>query len=163
MKTILAAGRRTLNASPDDAAPKRPYRVRLWYMSAGDEVLGCDSAPMSRQAAESLESQGRADGVFALAHPVGEAPDLARLIAAAESTARDYQHKAEHAYPRFGETWASVEQMRPCYRDEAAKATARAAMLRGCSVARIVTLPSAAPPPVLVVDELEDEPAALAA
>ena len=149
MIAILAAGRRNLSTTPNTTAPKRPFRVRLWYMSAGDELLACDSEEMSRQAAEALESQGRADGVFALAHPTSEAPDLSRVIAAAEADARDNIARAEKAYPRFGETWVSVEQMRPYYREEAAKATARAAMLRASAAARVVVLPSQAPGPVL--------------
>lgn len=54
-KALEAAGERALTRAP--AAPlKRQVVVRIYYRSMGDEILACDTEPMSPQAAQQMRS-----------------------------------------------------------------------------------------------------------
>src|SRR5689334_20186315 len=58
MDAIERRGRSYLESTAEPSKGAS-WRVRIWYYNQEGEVVACDSDPMSRQAAESLESSMR--------------------------------------------------------------------------------------------------------
>lgn len=99
MTPLERRGLRNLTAPDYEPGPLSKWVVRIYYRSAGGEVLCCDSRPLSWQAADKLVNQHRCGGL------VGWKSECKGPIASDAIDAEKinlYEMGTEATMPKFG-------------------------------------------------------------